>query len=170
MEDHPSTSPDTMNAVGLLKRREIEARMLAPLIDALCTEFDRERVLELVGNVIQETARQQGVQLARSLEINDLEHFAIVQESLKKDDAIQSEVLALTNEQYSYNVLRCKFAEMYHHLGIPELGKMISCNRDFALIEGFNPDIQLHRTQTIMEGAAMCDFRFKLAPSIKPRG
>jgi predicted ArsR family transcriptional regulator len=168
MEDHPSP-PDTLNTVGLLKRREIEARLLAPLIDALSTEFDRERVLELVGKVIQEMARQQGAQLARSLETNDLEHFANIQETLKKDDAIQTEVLVLTNEQYSYNVFRCRFAEMYHQLGIPELGKMISCNRDFALIEGFNPDIQLTRTQTLMEGAAMCDFRFMLAPSIKPR-
>jgi N-methylhydantoinase A len=32
--------------------------------------------------------------------------------------------------------------------------------RDFALIEGFNPDIQLTRTQTLMEGAPFCDFQF----------
>ena len=84
MENHPSPPPDYMNAVGLLNRREIEARMLAPLLEALCAEFDRERVLEIVRNVIQEIARQQGVQLANSVEANDLEHFATVRKPGKK--------------------------------------------------------------------------------------
>jgi hypothetical protein len=51
---------------------------------------------------------------------------------------------------------------MYKELGIPELGKVLSCARDFALIEEFNPDIELKRTQTILEGAAFCDFRYEV--------
>jgi hypothetical protein len=38
----------------------------------------------------------------------------------------------------------------------------LSCARDYALIEGFNPDVSLKRTQTIMEGATHCDFRYCL--------
>jgi len=49
---------------------------------------------------------------------------------------------------------------MYRALGIPELGALLSCNRDFALIQGFNPDVDLTRTQTIMEGAPFCNFRY----------
>jgi hypothetical protein len=49
---------------------------------------------------------------------------------------------------------------MYRALGIPELGEVLSCQRDAALIEGFNPDVTLTRTQTIMQGAACCDFRY----------
>jgi hypothetical protein len=41
------------------------------------------------------------------------------------------------------------------------LGPMLSCARDFALIEGFNPQIRLTRTQTLMEGAPFCDFRYR---------
>lgn len=37
-----------------------------------------------------------------------------------------------------------------------------SCNRDFSLVEGFNPAVKLTRTQTVMEGASYCDFRFEL--------
>jgi len=170
MENLPSRPPDYMNAVGLLNRREIEARMLAPLLDALCAEFDRERVLEILRNVIQEIAHQQGAQLANSVEANDLEHFATVQETWKKDNSIQTEVLELTHKKFSFNVFRCRYAEMYYHLGIPELGKMLSCDRDFALIKGFNPQIQLTRSQTIMEGADICDFRFEVVPSKKPHG
>jgi predicted ArsR family transcriptional regulator len=53
---------------------------------------------------------------------------------------------------------------MYRALGIPEVGALLSCNRDFALIEGFNPDVALERTQTIMQGATHCDFRFRRRP------
>jgi hypothetical protein len=28
-------------------------------------------------------------------------------------------------------------------------------------MEGFNPEIELRRTQTIMEGAEHCDFRYR---------
>jgi len=170
MENHSSPPPDYMNAVGLLNRREIEARILAPLLDALCSEYDCERVHEILRNVILEIAHQQGAQLAINLRSNDLEHFATVHETWKKDNSIQTEVLELTHKKFSFNVFRCRYAEMYHHLGIPELGKTLSCDRDFALIEGFNPHIQLTRTQTIMEGADICDFRFEVKPSNKTLG
>jgi hypothetical protein len=169
MDHNPSPPVDYMNAVGLLNRREIEARVLAPLLRALGEEFDRERVWEITRKVIQEIAREQGVQLANSVEANDLEHFTAAQESWKKDNAIQTEVLELTHKKFSFNVFRCRYAEMYSHLGVPELGKMLSCDRDFAFIEGFNSNIQLTRTQTIMEGADICDFCFKMAASNKPR-
>jgi phosphohistidine phosphatase len=80
----------------------------------------------------------------------------------KKDDAMQIELLEQSEGRYSFNVHRCRYAEMYQALGIPELGALLSCNRDFSLIEGFNPQVRLERTQTIMEGAAYCDFRFVL--------
>lgn len=169
MKQHPSPPADYMNAVGLLNRREIEARMLAPLLEALSAEFERERVWEIVRKVIQEIAHQQGAQLAASVDSNDLKHFAIAQETWKKDNAIQTELLELTRKKFSFNVFRCRYAEMYQHLGMLGLGKMLSCDRDFAFIEGYNPNIQLCRTQTIMEGADICDFRFEVRPSKKSR-
>jgi hypothetical protein len=170
MEHNPTPPADYMNAVGVLNRREIEARILAPLLDALGEEFDRERVLEITWKVIQDIARQQGTQLANSVEANDLEHYAAAQETWKKDNAIQTEVLELTHKRFSYNVFRCRYAEMYHHFGVLELGKILSCDRDFAFIEGFNPNIHLTRTQTIMEGADICDFCFEMAASKIHRG
>ena len=65
-------------------------------------------------------------------------------------------------EKLSFNVTRCRYAEMYRALGLADLGGSLSCQRDFALAQGFNPAIQLDRTQTIMEGASHCDFRFRL--------
>ncbi len=170
MENNSTPSPDYMNAIGLLNRREIEARLIAPLLEALGAELGRERVLAIVNDVIQEIARQQGAQLAASVERNDLEHFVATTDTWKKDNAIQTEVLEQSRKRFSFNVYRCRYAEMYTHLGIPELGKLLSCDRDYALIEGYNPEIKLTRSQTIMEGAEICDFCFEVSRSKKPGG
>jgi len=163
----PFSIPDYMNAIGLLNRREIEARLLAPFLEALSAEYGREEILELTRKVIREIARQQGIDLGKSVGKNDLEHLAIAQEAWQKDNAIQIEVLQLSRKKYSFNVYRCRYAEMYHHLGVPELGKIMSCDRDFAHLEGYNPGIRLTRTQSIMEGADICDFRYELVGSRK---
>jgi len=169
MEPYPCPPADYLNAVGLLNRREIEARLLIPYLEALSAELNEDRIREITRNVIQHIAEQQGAQLAASVDTNDLEHFEAAQESWKKDNAIQTEVLEQTRKKFSFNVYRCRYAEMYSHLGIPELGKILSCDRDFAFIKGYNPNILLTRTQTIMEGADICDFRFKVIRSKKPR-
>lgn len=62
------------------------------------------------------------------------------------------EVVERDAERFGFNVTRCRYAEMYHALGIPELGAPLSCNRDYALIEGFNPEVELTRTQTLRQG------------------
>jgi len=72
------------------------------------------------------------------------------------------DVLEENENTFSFDVTRCRYAEMYNALGIPELGEILSCNRDYALIEGFNPDVELQRRQTIMDGAPYCDFRYQI--------
>lgn len=154
--------PDTLNAIGVLKRREIEARILAPLLQALGEEFGREKVLEIARGVVIQVAARQGTELAHSMGGDSLLHLADSLAAWKKDDAMQIEVLEQTEQRFSFNVTRCRYAELYQALGIPELGALLSCNRDRALIQGFNPEVELERTQTIMEGAPYCDFRYRL--------
>ena len=165
-----SLPPDTLNEIGVLKRREIEARILAPLINALAAEFGRERVIEIAQRVIVEIARQQGKALAEQVGGSTLVHFAGSKDAWVKGGALETETLQVTDATYDFNVTRCRYAEMYRALGIPELGSVLSCGRDFALGEGFNPQLKLTRTQTIMEGAPLCDFRYRLEPLPEPTG
>lgn len=55
---------------------------------------------------------------------------------------------------------RCAYAEFYKALGEPELGFLLVCTADFATADGFGADVRLTRTQTIMQGASHCDFRY----------
>jgi hypothetical protein len=153
--------PDTLNQrIGVLVRREVEARILAPVVEALGAEFGRERVIAIVRRVIVEVAREQGRQLAARMGGDSLTRFGEALEDWKQGDAYRMTVHEQTDERLAFDVTRCRYAEMYRSLGIPELGDVLSCNRDFALVEGFNPDVTLTRTQTLMRGASHCDFRF----------
>lgn len=158
-------SDHDLNAVGVLKRRAIEARILAPVIAALGAEFGRTRVLDIVTEAIKEVARLQGVAMAAQCGSDSLPAFAASLERWKADDALQLTVLDETAERLAFDVTRCRYAEMYRAAGIPELGAVLSCNRDAALIQGFNPRVTFARTQTLMEGATHCDFRYELPPS-----
>jgi hypothetical protein len=156
------TDAEINERVGVLLRRQIEARVVAPIVAAFAAEFGRERTLEILGDTIKEIARQQGREIARRAGTNDIAGLVARQAAWRMDDALRTTTLTHTDEQFDYNVTRCRYAEMYKELDMPELGFLLSCNRDFAFGEGFNPDLELTRTQTIMQGASYCDFRYRM--------
>ena len=164
MDNPPRLPPptDDLNAMGVLTRREIEVRLLAPMLAAFCAEYEQGRVLAIARQVIIQVAREQGSLLSAQYDGCSLAHFSRSLEAWKQDGAMVIDVLEENESKFFFNVTRCRYAEMYHALGIPELGEILSCNRDYALIEGFNPDVELRRTQTIMDGAPFCDFRYHL--------
>ncbi len=154
---------DDLNAkIGVLTRREVEARILEPMIDALGAKFGRENVLAIVKDTIVKIASDHGAALRQHMGGNSLKHFAASLKYWCRDNALQIEVLEQTEDRFAFNVTRCRYAELYKKLGVAALGTTFSCARDFALIRGFNKKVQLKRTQTIMQGAAYCDFRYKL--------
>jgi hypothetical protein len=156
--DQPSLDDSPLS---LLQRRDIEARVLGPLIRGFSKEFGASKTLEVVRSVITELARDSGTELARALGETTLDAFATALDVWKEGGALEIEMLGATSDRLDFNVTRCHFAEMYRALGLADLGASLSCQRDFALIDGFNPEIALIRTQTIMEGASHCDFRFR---------
>jgi hypothetical protein len=153
---------DNLNArLGVLTRREVEARILAPVIDDLGEVFGRDEVPAVMRDTIVRIARQQGEDLSRQMGGNSLKQFSDSLQFWTQDNALEIDVIEESEEVLSFNVTRCRYAELYESLGIREMGTIFSCTRDFALVEGFNPNISLKRTQTIMEGADYCDFRYR---------
>ena len=58
MESTPDNQkPDTLNDIGVLKRREIEALIVAPLIERFAEEFGADRVTDLARETVVEVAR-----------------------------------------------------------------------------------------------------------------
>ena len=157
-----SIPADSLNVkIGVLTRREVEARILKPMLDAMGEAFGHEKALKVMQNTIVSIAEDQGAELAIRMGGNSLKHFAESLKFWKMDNALEIDVLEQTERAFAFNVTRCRYAELYKELGIRGLGKSLSCARDFALVKGFNPAVSLSRTQTIMDGAPYCDFRYR---------
>ena len=77
-------------------------------------------------------------------------------------DALDFDVIRKTSDAFEVNVTGCRYAKFYQELGVPELGFLLVCSADFAMAEGYDAQVQFTRTQTIMQGASHCDFRYKL--------
>ncbi|MDQ7785347.1 MAG: L-2-amino-thiazoline-4-carboxylic acid hydrolase [Desulfomonilaceae bacterium] len=149
-------------SVDLLTRRGIEAMIVGPLYRAFSDEFGPENALKAIRKVVEDISLEQGANLAEALGNRSLNTFCGAIRAWSSGGALEIEMVEQDDQRLSFNVTRCRYAELYDELGIRELGVILSCSRDFALIRGFNPDMGLTRTQTIMEGADHCDFRITM--------
>jgi hypothetical protein len=94
-------------------------------------------------------------------------------ERFAADGALDYQVMRRTPEAFDVNITGCRYARFYQEMGVPELGFLLTCSADFALAEGYGGGVELRRTQTIMQGASHCDFRYALkrpgpAPTAEP--
>jgi len=143
-----------------LERRRIEAGVLIPMLQAFQRAVGKERANEIAREVIAELARQDGERWAQHYG-DDLPALQKVSGVRSAGGSLEIEPLEQSPGKLDFNVTRCRYAELYQELGLPELGYLFHCSRDFAMVEGFSRSIELKRTQTIMQGAQHCDFRFR---------
>src|SRR5690606_2505696 len=97
---------------------------------------------------------------AETKEGTSLQHFVDMSKLWQKEDALKIEVRRKTDTEYDFDVVRCRYAEMYREMGLGEIGHLLSCQRDGSFCEGYDPKLKMKRTQTIMQGASPCDFRY----------
>ena len=81
--------------------------------------------------------------------------------NVRAGEALDYQVREQSQDVFAIDVTGFRYAEFYRELGEPELGFLLVCSADFLMTEGFDPDITLTRTQTIMQGASRCDFRYR---------
>lgn len=148
--------------ISHLLYREIQAPLAAALLQKFAREIGETQTLAIAQEVLREDAIVSGKSLAEQYAGNSLESLLqIIQEVWAKDGTIEIENIKLTDHSLDFDVTSCGYVKMYERLGIKDFGCLLSCGRDFAFMEGFNPEFELIRTQTIMEGADYCDFRYK---------
>lgn len=150
--------------VSLIEKREIEALIAAPLIKGYAELIGLEKSLEIAAGVIRKLARDAGRQIATEKGSSTLRDLADVVKTLwsHSNETLEVVFIELSETVLDFRVTRCRYAEQYANLGLHKFGYCLSCSRDAAFAEGFNPEIKMSRTQTIMEGAPYCDFRFTL--------
>ena len=158
--------PDRTDEVEIshLQRRKIEGRVLIPFIEAAREKFGDAATRELVVATIRRLAVADGARWGETYG-RSLDALKAVAETVwAGGGSLDVEIVAASEDRLDFNVTRCRYAEFYKELGLADLGHLVHCARDHAMIQGFNPDLTLTRTQTVMEGAAHCDFRFAKKP------
>ncbi len=154
-----------MDDLPIITLRRIEANVIKPIYDEMVATLGEEQARQILGRAIEQNAIQHGRGYAeREPEGgNDLLGFARLLPQWQKDDALEIEILESTSTRFDFDVSRCAYAEMYAEIGVAEIGDLLSCGRDGAFCTGYNPEITMQRTQTRMQGAPHCDFRYAMA-------
>jgi len=148
--------------ISLIQQVKIQAQVLVPLVKALQAELGEERANVLVRRALGDLYRRYGEEFWRTKNEKNLgKSMASAFATFAREDALDYRVREQSQDAFEIDVTGCRYAEFYKELGEPELGFLLVCGADFTMAEGFDPDIRLTRTQTIMQGASHCDFRYK---------
>jgi len=121
--------------IPLIEQVKLQAQVLVPLVKGLQAELGEERANAIVRKTLGDLYRKYG------------ERWWRTQGSRNLVEKVAS-----------------AFAEFYKKIGAPELGFLLTCSADtdFFHAEGFGANVRLTVTQTIMQGASHCDFRYTL--------
>lgn len=149
----------------LLEQREVEARVLGPVYRAFAAELGEPRAREILSGVVASLARDAGRAAAATAGGCGVPELREAVSRWEEGGALSITVLEQSDDRLDFDVIHCGFAEMYARLGLADIGDILSCSRDAAMVEGFNPDIKLIRERTILGGAPHCPFRYRLRPS-----
>ena len=148
--------------MSVIEQAKIQAQVLVPLVKALQAELGAARASSLVRSALGDLYRHYGEVFARAKDAENLgTTMASAFATYAREDALDYRVIEQSRDAFAIDVTGCRYAEFYKELGEPELGFLLVCCADFAVVEGVGPDVRLTRTQTIMEGASHCDFRYR---------
>ncbi len=136
--------------------------MIRHLYEALTPRIGKSEAQAVIREAVRASALAQAKGFAAAEPDGPtLESFIAIQQHWTAEDALTIEVTRQDAEHYEFNVTRCRYAEMYRDMGLGEIGHLLSCNRDGAFSEGYDEKLKFSRSQTLMQGASHCDFRYR---------
>lgn len=156
------TQPLQPDGLSMLEKRKIEAEILKEVYETLKESHGEAVARTTIAESVRRSAIEQARQFAAAAPGGpSLKAFQDVMPLWTKGGALEIEVQEKTDTTFTFNVTRCRYAETYKAMGLAEIGHLLSCNRDGAFCEGYDPKLKLERSQTIMQGASHCDFKYR---------
>jgi hypothetical protein len=149
-----------MSEPTTLERRRIEAEILAPVLDELTAEIGAARAEAVLARAVARVARARGEALRREHLAGDLEGVAALWSQLAQGGAL-TVAIERGEEGLGLRIDRCAYAEHYRAQGAERLGRILSCGRDAAVVEGYSRDIAMERTRCLMDGDSCCRFLYR---------
>jgi hypothetical protein len=151
-----------MSDISVLDAVRIQARAIIPVVKALEAELGKEKAHALVGRAIAESWASYLASRTPQRDGHPGDPGA------GPDFPIESEVVERTPDSFGFKVTACAFADHFRRIGEPEIGALLTCGVDFAAERTLRPGWEFRRTQTRMQGAPFCDFRWRRRPATPP--
>ena len=152
--------------ISLLEKTRIQAQVLVPVMQAMRAEIGRERADALARGALREWSKQLFAMIGDSIEGSPGRKFAKMNAALAEitEREVTFEMHRDDRQAREFDVTSCRFAEFFRALGEPELGALLICHVDADIADAGGDHVSFQRTQTLMQGAPYCNFRYKFAP------
>ena len=126
-----------MNDMPILERRRIEASVLGHVYDVLKIRVGETEAKSIIGEATSNAAMEHGRQLAEDQDgEHNLQDFADLMPAWTKEDALEIDMLHASEERLEFNVVRCRYSEMYKEMAW--VRSAISCHA--IVMASFAPD------------------------------
>lgn len=152
--------------LSLLNKVRIQAQVLVPVLRALRAALGRREADALVGQALRDWSNRLFAEIARDIEGSPRRKWAALQSVYGEISGREVEYETFRHDEAALDidVTRCRFAEFFRALGEPELGALLVCAADFDIAAAGAGEVSLARSQTLMQGAPSCTFRYRFAP------
>jgi len=138
-------------------------RIYLPTMRAVAAKFG----LDELQKAVMDGTRKQVEALAKSLPSRDLPIFA---GTFKNPDPFTANTWEMTIVQdsakvFELRVSECLWAKTFREADAADLGFKLICSADYVTAEAFNPNIQLVRDKTLMQGHDCCNHKYVVKSS-----
>lgn len=144
-----------------LERSRIRMEAMIPIIRAMEKELGRERAHELVRKALDDKSRKELTEALGDRKFESMPYNSTgMDATFAAGDALQYDVLREDAEAFDFNVTGCRYKQLMEEMDAVDLGGLLFCDGDWVSAEVHG--LELVRTQTCMQGASHCDFRYRM--------
>jgi len=139
------------------------AATLIPYLRGFGKDLDPEEFLAQLKDVADDKAIELFSGVAARVPQNDLATFTA---PYRDPNGRNAQILTIELVEYSedvceYRVTECLWAKTFKDANAADLGHACICHPDYAAIEAFNPEFEMVRDKTLMEGHDCGDHRYQ---------
>ena len=152
--------------ISMLDKVKIQAQVLVPVMQALREKLGRDEADALVKGALRDWSKAIFAGIAEGIDGSPRKKFAAMNTALA--DVTEREVTfdmhRRDKQALEFDITSCRFAEFFRALSEPELGALLICHVDADIADAGGDEVNFSRTQTLMQGASCCNFRYKFEP------
>jgi len=133
-----------------------------PFIKYCAKELGREKTIEMLKAYSSEGSVDGAKRVAQRLGKNDFEALKsfFSPSSPAFANTLSFTLTESTDKAHELQVTECLYAKIFLDAGVGDLGYAGVCFGDYAFARSFNPQIEMVRDKTLMQGDPFCNHRY----------